>query len=930
MAAPHSPSSPDIHAAAPAKTRGRLRVYLGAAPGVGKTVDMLCEGRRRATRGTDVVIGLYETHGREFTADQIGDLPVVPRKVYYHRGVQLTEMDTDAVLARHPQVALVDELAHTNAPGSLHEKRWQDVQQLLDAGIDVITTVNIQHLESLNDVVAAITGIKQAETIPDEVVRAAEQIELVDMTPQALRRRMAHGHIYPAERIDTALGNYFREGNLTALRELALLWVADRVEEGLDRYRAQHGIKGTWAARDRIVVALTGNPEGKMLLRRGARIAGRVAGRTLIAVHVVRSDATVGTSATEIERQRLLAENLGGSLQLIVGDDIAGTVLEFARSVNATQIIVGAPRHGRLAQLFRPSTANAIVAGSGDIDVHVVTHPKAARTRSARAQTGPRPRRLVAWIAAVAIPCALAAALLPWRDGLALSTVLLIFLLGVIGNALIGGAAPAAVAAVIAGLLANYFYTPPIGSLTITQPGNVFALLVFIVVGVTVASIVDRSAIRARQATQGKAEAQLVAAAATSVVNSPNPVHAVLEQARLGFAMTSVALLAKDPTAPNTYQLIGAAGTPADHAGQTRPSDDSEPGTSSSAPEEPASAALPAELGHAVTPDTADVVVPAGPPESGWVLAMYGRPLPPSDRRLVEVFAAQAVLAVERDRLTHQAEQTERLREGDRVRTAVLAALSHDLRTPLSTIKASISSLRDRSVAWTESDQTELLAATAAAADQLDDLLANLLDLSRLETGVVTPVRRPVSVDEVVHRALIGIPGDRVRDSIPDDLPLIDTDAGLLERVIANITANAVRYSPADRHVRLLAGEVTDDQGRRVQIRIADHGPGVPVADRDMMFAPFQRLGDIPGRSGVGLGLAVARGLGEAIGASIEVDDTPGGGLTMIVTVPVADTPMQPGTPAPTTRTTRQYPASPARNGHEAVPTASNSARDTR
>src|SRR5664280_1260106 len=314
------------------------------------------------------------------------------------------------------------------APGSVHEKRWQDVQQLLDAGIEVITTVNIQHLESLNDVVAAITGIKQVETVPDEVVRAAEQIELVDMTPQALRRRMAHGHIYPAERIDTALGNYFREGNLTALRELALLWVADRVEEGLDRYRAQHGIKGTWAARDRIVVALTGNPEGKMLLRRGARIAGRVAGRTLIAVHVVRSDATVGTSATEIERQRLLAENLGGSLQLIVGDDIAGTVLELARSVNATQIIVGAPRHGRLAQLFRPSTANAIVAGSGDIDVHVVTHPKAARTHSARAQTGPRPRRLGAWIAAVAIPCALAAALLPWRDGLALSTVLLIFL----------------------------------------------------------------------------------------------------------------------------------------------------------------------------------------------------------------------------------------------------------------------------------------------------------------------------------------------------------------------------------------------------------------------------------------------------------------------------------------------------------------------
>ena len=318
------------------------------------------------------------------------------------------------MLDRAPDVALVDELAHTNAPGSGNEKRWQDVDELLAAGIDVITTVNVQHLESLNDVVAAITGVAQTETVPDEVVRAAEQIELVDMTPQALRRRMAHGHIYPADRIDTALGNYFREGNLTALRELALLWVADRVEEGLDRYRAEHGIRGTWAARDRVVVALTGGPEGPMLLRRGARIAGRVAGRSLVAVHVVRSDGSVGTSASEIEKQRLLAENLGGSLQLVVGDDIAATVLDFARTVNGTQIVVGASRHGRFAQLVRPSTSNAIVRGSGDIDVYVVTHQKAGRQP---ASDGRSPRIVAAgpwpWLAAVLIPGVLAAGAAP-------------------------------------------------------------------------------------------------------------------------------------------------------------------------------------------------------------------------------------------------------------------------------------------------------------------------------------------------------------------------------------------------------------------------------------------------------------------------------------------------------------------------------------
>ena len=843
------------------KARGRLRVYLGAAPGVGKTVDMLCEGRRRSGRGTDVVIGIVETHGREYTAQQLQDLPVIPRRVTTYRGVELSEMDTDAVVARHPEVVLVDELAHTNAPAGVHEKRWQDVDQLLDAGIDVITTVNIQHLESLNDVVAAITGIKQAETVPDQVVRAAEQIELVDMTPQALRRRMAHGHIYPSERIDTALGNYFREGNLTALRELALLWVADRVEEGLDRYRAEHGIKGTWAARDRIVVALTGGPEGAMLLRRGARIAGRVAGRSLIGVHVVRSDGTAATSATEIERQRLLVENLGGSLQLIVGDDIAATVLEFARSVNGTQIIVGASRHGRLAKVFRPSVADAIVKGSGDIDVYTVTHPRAARISGPRAPFAAGPGKVWSWGAAVLLPSVLALVLLPWRGSLGLSTVLLIFLLGVLGNALIGGVLPAAVAAVIAGLLANYLFTPPYGSFTITQPENAFALVVFVVVGVTVASVVDRSALSARQAARGRSEAQLVAAAATSVLDSTDPVRAVLEQARVGFAMRSVLLLSGTDTARG-YRVVSSTGPD-----------------------------VPAAADGSVDPDTADVAVPAGPPEAGWLLVLYGRPLPPADLRLVQVFAAQAVLAVDRERMTHQAAQSERLRQTDSVRTAVLAALSHDLRTPLATIKASVSSLRDRSIIWTEADQTELLAATDTAADQLDALLENLLDLSRLQTGAVIPLRRPSSVDEVVHKALIGIPGDRVTDTIPDDLPLIDTDAGLLERVIANITFNAVRYTPAGMKVRLLAGEVTDERGRHVQIRIVDHGPGVPVAQRDTMFAPFQRLGDVPKGSGVGLGLAVARGLADAVDATIEVDDTPGGGLTMIVTVPVAESP---------------------------------------
>src|SRR5262249_43431916 len=323
--------------------QGQLRVYLGAAPGVGKTYKMLEEGRRRKERGTDVVIGYVEAHGRKKTEAMIGDLDVVPRRTITYRGATFTEMDVDAVLARAPEVALVDELAHTNVPGSRNAKRWQDIQLLLDAGIVVITTLNIQHLESINDVVRQITGVAQRETVPDEIVRRAEQIELVDMTPEALRRRMAHGNIYVPEKIDAALGNYFRVGNLTALRELALLWLADKVDEQLDRYRSEHRISATWETRERVVVALTGGPEGDTLIRRAARIADRTKGADLLAVHVARNDGLAGgADPVNLARQRTLVESLGGTYHQVVGNDITHALLDFARGVNASQLVLGA------------------------------------------------------------------------------------------------------------------------------------------------------------------------------------------------------------------------------------------------------------------------------------------------------------------------------------------------------------------------------------------------------------------------------------------------------------------------------------------------------------------------------------------------------------------------------------------------------------
>src|SRR4051794_561710 len=408
-------------------TRGSLRIYLGASPGVGKTYRMLNEGVRRKDRGTDVVVGLVETHGRAQTADQLASLEIVPQKTVEYRGTALHEMDTDAIMCRRPQVVLVDEYAHTNAPGSKNEKRWQDVERLLDAGIDVISTLNIQHLESLNDVISRITGVVQRETVPDDVVRRADQLELVDMSPEAIRRRMAHGNIYPPERIDTALANYFRPGNLSALRELALLWLADRVEESLHGYLETHGISETWETRERVVVGITGISGGDTLIRRAARMAGRVGGE-LIGVHVAIDDGRTRDDSQSLFEQRRLVMELGGTVHDIVGHDTAESLATFARREKATQLVLGASRRSRWHELVHGSFVARVTRLADDIDVHVIANQGETDERSPSRRASPplgRRRTVAAWVlTVVGLPLfiALGESL---RDHLALSTVLL-------------------------------------------------------------------------------------------------------------------------------------------------------------------------------------------------------------------------------------------------------------------------------------------------------------------------------------------------------------------------------------------------------------------------------------------------------------------------------------------------------------------------
>ena len=432
---------------------------------------MLGEAHRRLERGTDVVAAVVETHGRKKVGELIKGIEVIPPHYISYRGGTFPELDVEAVLRRKPEVALVDEYAHSNIPGSTHDKRWQDIETLLDAGITVISTLNIQHLESLNDVVAQITGVEQRETVPDEIVRKAAQIELVDITPEALRRRLAHGNVYPSERIDAALTNYFRAGNLTALREIALLWLADQVDSALAKYRADQKITDTWEARERVVVAVTGGPESETLVRRASRIASKSSAQLMV-VHVARGDGLSGVSPREMGKVRELAASIGATVHVVVGDEVSTALLDFARETNATQLVLGSSRRSRWASIFSEGIGAATINNSGKIDVHMVSHEQANRGL-AFSSISPRTRQVVSWLAAVTMPWAiLAVTMRCWIRRSTSAAKSAIFFAGVIGVALFGGVAPAVLSGVLSGALLDYFHTEPRYSFAVANPSN--------------------------------------------------------------------------------------------------------------------------------------------------------------------------------------------------------------------------------------------------------------------------------------------------------------------------------------------------------------------------------------------------------------------------------------------------------------------------
>jgi two-component system, OmpR family, sensor histidine kinase KdpD len=825
--------------------RGHLRVYLGYAAGIGKTFSMLEEAHRRRERGTDVVVGFVEPHERKKTAALIDGLEVIPRKRVSHKDVQFEEMDLDAVLARRPEVALVDELAHTNVPGSRNGKRWQDVDELLGAGITVITTLNIQHLESLNDVIERITGVTQRETIPDELVRRADQIELVDMSPWALRRRMAHGNVYPPEKVDVAMMNYFREENLTALRELALLWLADRVEESLQDFLEDHEVRGPWETRERVLVALSGRPEGRRLIRRASRIATR-RGADLMAVHVTSEDER-HHDASELEEQRQLVHALGGTSHEVVGDDVATALLDFARAEHGTQIVMGSSSRSRWAEVIRGSVINRVIRMSGPIDVLVISSPEEehARLKSARAPSLSRRRIIWGFALMVAVLPVLTVALVPLRSDLSLTTIMLTFLLAVVILSAVGGLGPALVGSVAASLIVNWFFTPPYYRWTIAQPQNVVALLVFVGVAIIVSWLVSVAERRRAQAERGRAEAEFLARLAGSLLGKSDPLPQLLEGLRASFGLDSVTVMRSED---DRWVVDAAAGDP-----------------------------LP------LSPDEGNESLPL----DDAYLVLVGRQLQAEDRRVLNAFAAQLAVAARTRRLGLEVTKASELARTGDLKAAILASVSHDLRTPLSSIKAAVSSLRQRDVAWTREQMDGFLETIEDESDRLAALVGNLLDMSRLQAGALKAIFLPIGIDEVVARALATVRdgGHNVQVEIPESLPLVRADANLLERSIANLIDNALAHCPAGSPVIVDAS----GHGRSVTLRIIDRGPGIKDEDRVRAFEPFQRLGDGSRNGGTGLGLAVAQGFIETMGGRLVLADTPGGGLTVVVSLEVAD-----------------------------------------
>lgn len=865
---------------------GKLKIFVGAAPGVGKTYEMLQNAHARLKAGVDVVVGVVETHGRAETDALLKGLEIIPRKRIVHRDQALEEMDIDALIVRRPQLALVDELAHTNAPGSRHPKRYLDVEELLSRGIDVYTAVNIQHIESLNDVVAQITHVRVRETVPDSVFDRADAIELIDLTPDDLIQRLKDGKVYVPKQAERALEHYFSPGNLTALRELALRRTAERVDEQLLNHMQANAIAGPWAAGERILVCLSEDPRAAGLVRYTKRLADRLhAPWTAIAIETRRS-----LQLDDKERDRLadtmrLAEALGGEAISIpgVGRRIADDVINFAQANNVTQIVVGKSTRSRWFELTRGSVVHDLVRRAGSISVHVIAGEEQPAAQAV-VQTAARAEPFNPWpylmsVLLVAVGLGIAVLIEPWFG---IENVDLVLLTAVVGVAVRYGLWPSLLATVAASLCYNFFFLPPTFTFTITDPTNVAAFFLFMVVAILVSNVAARVRSQADTAIGRVRTTESLYAFSRKLAGTAtldDVLWATAYQIALMLKVRVVLLLPLDGV------LTVMAGYP--------PEDQLDQADLAAANWAWAND-RPAGRGADTLPGAKRLFQPMRTGR-GLIGAIgidsdkTGPLFTPDQRRLLDALVDQGALAIERVLLVEDMDRVKRTVESDRLRGALLTSISHDLKTPLASVLGAAGTLRDLGGGLSDAEKRELLATVIEESERLNRFIANLLDMTKLESGAIVPNTARHDVGEIVGSALRRagkiLVHHRILLELAADLPMLELDAVLFEQVLFNLLDNAAKYAPRDTTISIRGARERD----MIVLQVMDEGSGIPPDELDSVFDKFYRAqkGDHV-RPGTGLGLAISRGFVEAMHGTISAGNrTDRSGAVMTIRLPV-------------------------------------------
>lgn len=865
--------------------RGRLKIFLGAAPGVGKTYEMLVSGHARKADGVDVVIGVVETHGRKETQALVDGFEVIPRRKVEYRGQTLEEMDIDAILDRRPQLVLVDELAHTNVDGSRHSKRYLDVEEVLAQGIDVYTTLNVQHIESLNDVVAQITRIRVRETVPDSIIDRADDVEIIDLTPEDLIKRLNEGKVYLPTTAKRAIENYFSPGNLTALRELALRRTAERVDDQLLSHMQANAISGPWGAGDRVLVGIDQSARGASLVRYAKRQADRLrAPWTAIHVETSRSVSLSDADKDRLASHLRLAEQLGGEAMIIPGQGVASDILRHAAANNFTHVVVGKPEKRRWREMIEGSVAHELIRIAGDINVHVVSGAERAPPASTGVKTAPpspqfRVQPYLLGTLYVSGALALGVLLDQFLD---VRNLALVFLIAVLTSAVTAGLWPALYACVASALAFNFFFLEPKYTLTIRDPESVLALVFFLVVAVTASNLtarVQRQAAAARQRARTTEELYLFAKKLASTGTLDDVLWATAHQIALMLKVRVVILMPEDETIavkagyPPDDTLVDADIAAARWAWENN---------------------RPAGRGADTLPGAKRLYLPLKTGRSaigvvGLDNDRQGPLLTPEQQRLFDALADQAALAIERVQLVADVDRARLAAEADRLRSALLTSISHDLKTPLAAIMGAAGTLRDYSASMPEEDRADLLSTVVDESERLNRFIANLLDMTKIESGATEPNASYNFVGDIVGTALRRaqkiLTRHRAVVDIPADLPMLKLDPVLFEQVLFNLLDNAAKYAPANSTILIRARA----DGRGVLLQVMDEGPGIPSADLERIFDSFYRVrkGDHV-RAGTGLGLSICRGFIEAMGGTIlATNRADRSGAIFTITMPV-------------------------------------------